>query len=360
MTVSDPVRTAVPGLSATTQPFRWIESAPFDLAFFVLAPLTGIGLSLAAPTGHGALMLAIGSVLGIPHYLSTFTFYFWDDTRDYRRRHWVEFVAAPLGLIFAFTALMLTGQQPLLMFVVYWWNAFHISRQSSGILSIYRHATRVSAAIDKHLANVTLLAANGCFALWNIEENPTVYPYLTATWRQLPTVLWLLCTAVALIAGGGLIRSLLVRRETGRGASLPEMMFLCGSILLFAPYLWVHDWNRAGFAVLTGHFVQYLGIVWLLHRRKLRGAEGSRGQRALTLLSQDIRLLVLTMLAVALLFMFIPRLSRLIPWRDFYAWFTGIIVFLHFYLDGLFWAFKRPEVRKSMAPYLAARGASAH
>jgi hypothetical protein len=31
---------------------------------------------------------------------------------------------------------------------------------------------------------------------------------------------------------------------------------------------------------------------------------------------------------------------------------TIALVLLHFYLDGLFWAFKQPEVRRAMAPYL--------
>ena len=28
------------------------------------------------------------------------------------------------------------------------------------------------------------------------------------------------------------------------------------------------------------------------------------------------------------------------------------LVLLHFYLDGVFWAFRRPEVRKALGPYL--------
>ena len=31
---------------------------------------------------------------------------------------------------------------------------------------------------------------------------------------------------------------------------------------------------------------------------------------------------------------------------------TVALVLLHFYLDGIFWAFRRPEVRKVLGPYL--------
>ena len=36
---------------------------------------------------------------------------------------------------------------------------------------------------------------------------------------------------------------------------------------------------------------------------------------------------------------------------------TIALVLLHFYLDGLFWAFKQPEVRRAIAPYLVGYGA---
>ena len=31
---------------------------------------------------------------------------------------------------------------------------------------------------------------------------------------------------------------------------------------------------------------------------------------------------------------------------------TIAVVLLHFYLDGLFWGFKHPEIRSAIAPYL--------
>ena len=36
---------------------------------------------------------------------------------------------------------------------------------------------------------------------------------------------------------------------------------------------------------------------------------------------------------------------------------TIALVLVHFYLDSLFWAFKQPEVRRAIAPYLTGAGA---
>lgn len=336
---------------------RWIESAPFDLVLFILSPLLGIALVLVAPAGHGLLLLVIGSLLGMPHYLSTYAFYFWDDTRAARRSDWWAYFAAPLGIVIGFTLLMFVGQKGPLMFLLYWWNAFHISRQSCGILSIYRHASGVSSVAAKRASNGLILTANACFALWNIDWNLTVQPYLTRIWEPLPRVLII---ATAVLTAAALVNFVMAWRErnaAGQAIQLPELTFLVSSILLFAPYLWVRDWNRASFAVLTGHFVQYLGLVWLVHRRKFRQVSGSTGQRALAWLSSDRRLLVTAMLTIGVGFLAMPRVVVLVPWSDFYGWLSGLIAFLHFYLDGVFWAFKRPEVRQAIGPHLAARPA---
>jgi hypothetical protein len=325
----------------------WIESPAFDLAFFVLAPLSGILMGLLAPAGRSLFVLFIGSALGIPHYVSTFSFYFWDENRAYRRAHWLEFVALPLGLVAAFTIVLAMGEHAAPLFIIFWWNAFHIARQNCGILSIYRHGAGVRDAREKSKANAVILSVSALFALWNVDLNPTVAPMLRRLSPELPRMLLIAAAAISLIAVARLLAAFAVRRP-----SLPEAGFMLGSIAMFTPYLFVRDWNRAGFCVLTGHFVQYLALVWLLHRRRFRSVEGSFGQRMLARISGDVRLLAIAMLGVSAAFFLAQKVSARIPWKDTYAWVSGVLILLHFYLDGLFWAFKRPEVRKSLGPYL--------
>jgi hypothetical protein len=335
----------------------WIESGAYDLVFFILAPLLGIALVVIAPTGYGLMLFVLGALLGIPHYLSTYVFYFWDDIREYRRAEWPLFAAGPVILVVVFVALMATGFKPSLLFVLFWWNAFHITRQSCGILSIYRHAAGAFGKMQKHATNVALMAVNGCCALWLVELNPTVYPFLVAVWQPLPRVLRIGSAAVAVAALLNLGIVLWRRHAAGFRVQLPEMAALTTSLLLFLPFVWINDFNRAGFAVLSGHFLQYLGLVWLVQRRRFRAVDGSPGQRVLARISGDWRLLLTTLLAMSLFGIVLPRASRLVPWKEFYSCVAGIITFLHFYMDGLFWAFKRPEIRKAIAPYLIAKAA---
>jgi hypothetical protein len=354
----EPVESAIttlPAKEGARLEGRWISSAPYDLLFFILAPLTGIVLVVIAPGGTSLLVLAVGALLGIPHYLSTYTFYFWDDLGQDHRRHWAEFFLAPLGIVAAYTVMLVFGFTALPFFAIYWWNAFHIARQSCGILSIYRHRAGITSPAAKHLNNAVILAVNGCFALWNIEWNPTVFPIFKSISPILPTALRVTVSAFAVYA---LVRLLLSWRS--QLPTMPEVTFLASSLLLFAPYLWVRDWNRAGFGVLTGHFIQYLGLVWLVHRRKFATIrEGSLPQRVLAKVSTDWRFLVVAWLLTAVVFLGLPKGARRIPWKDAYTWLSGVMIFLHFYLDGLFWAFKRPEVRRAIAPFLIPRTSGA-
>jgi hypothetical protein len=108
----------------------------------------------------------------------------------------------------------------------------------------------------------------------------------------------------------------------------------------------VHDADLATLGMLLGHFIQYLGIVWLLNGRKLADGTGSFGQRAVSRLWRDPWLLVPALIAGGALFMVLQINLMAV---------TIALVLLHFYLDGLFWAFKRPEVRRAIAPYLMGR-----
>lgn len=332
---------------------EWIQSASYDLGFFTLSPLLGLGVLLMAPTGPSWAVVLVGTVLAIPHYMSTYTFYFWDENRAYHRKRWIAFFLGPALVVLALTALMAAGRMDFLLFALYSWNAFHIARQSCGVLSIYRHRGGVTANEHKTLANNAILAAAGCCALWNFRWDTPVNRFLSSLIPDLPRLLWIAFAAAAVLALARLGFSFVQRRQEGQPPRLPEIGCLVSSLLLFLPYLWIRDWDRATFGILTGHFVQYLGLVWLVHRRRFRDQSGSRGQRWLARVSGDLRILAACCVASGVAFMLLQRVLSRLPWPTAYTWVAGTVSFLHFYLDGLFWAFKRPQVRRTLGPYLA-------
>ena len=74
---------------------RWIESARFDLLFFILSPVVMLPLAVLAYR-QSPRVTFFGVLLGFPHYLSSIAFYFWDERRDYYRARWLAFYAGPV------------------------------------------------------------------------------------------------------------------------------------------------------------------------------------------------------------------------------------------------------------------------
>jgi hypothetical protein len=104
--------------------------------------------------------------------------------------------------------------------------------------------------------------------------------------------------------------------------------------------------------MLIGHFLQYLGIVWLLNRRKYSTLEGSSRQKLLSSISTHTPLLLLTLISAGSVFFVAEASSRWLGIPVSYIILWNSLALVHFYLDGLVWAFKDPFVRKSVGPYL--------
>jgi len=332
-------------------PHEWIASPGFDLAFFILAPLVTLPLVYGALHVHNAFAL-VGFVLAFAHYLSSFSFYFWDENRGRHRQRWLAFFAGPALITATFCALVFFEVPLIIQVVLFFWNAVHVGRQSCGILSIYRHRAGVFDARQKVTANAAILATNLWFCLWNIETHQEVEPVLAAVSPRLPFLLWLGAGALAVAALGRAVLAFQKRAADGKPAGLPELGLFVGSLALFHPFLWIADSGRATFAMLLAHYVQYLALVWLVHRRKFREAVGSWPQVYLHRVSASNVGLVLALAACGLGFF---GLKELLTRFGYFALFEAgylLLAFVHFYIDGLFWAFRDPHVRRSLGPYL--------
>jgi hypothetical protein len=351
--VAPELTTATPNADAVSALLHrgWIESRAYDLALFTLSPLAGlliVALQRMTKLGTAAGVLAVYFV-GIPHYLSTFTFYLGDQNRDHYRLRWAAFFLGPL-IIFGFVlALRVFDVAGVVQSVIFTWNIYHVSLQSAGFLSLYR---RLNGGVqeEKRWAHLMILSVNATMAFWFLRYFPPLYDLLIRVHPAAPIALRFTCLAIALVAGSGYAYHL---RRRLRPVSAPEQAFLISSLLLFHPYLWLQDYVLATIAMLMGHFIQYLGIVWLLNRRKYgQQTAGSRAQQWLVKLSSQPRLLLTSLLLLGGAFLFIDRGSRLVGMYLTYTIVWNSLVLIHFYVDGLVWAFKDRFVRDTVGSYL--------
>ncbi|MFO1109699.1 MAG: hypothetical protein U1E61_10990 [Bradyrhizobium sp.] len=324
----------------------WIQSPGFDLAFFILSPIAGLAVILAAPTSVGpVLALAAATLIGGPHYIATYSFYFFDDTAAYHKQRWVAYFLVPILIVFAVGVVALYEIPAVIVFVVFFWNAFHVARQSCGILSIYRRRAGYGDQRHRAVTNFAILSTSFAMAVAHIDWYPQLDNVLLKLSPYLPMLLSRLALAAAVVGLVALGVSIVKRLRSGSRYTIAEAGFLVTSLLLFHPYLWVEESNLATLGMLLGHFIQYLGIVWLLTNRKLAHRGGTRGQRWLSRVWLDPWILLPAALLIGGLFMVLQI--------NFMA-LTVALVLLHFYLDGLFWAFSRPVIRNAITPYLTA------
>ncbi len=331
---------------------EWIESPAFDLAFFLLPGLATLPLVILA-LGVDRHFSVLFLMFAFPHYASTLSFYVWDDNKPRIRAQWVAFFIGPVLIAAAMFGLIYLDLAKVMQAALLAWNTFHVARQSCGILSIYRHRAGLTDVRQKGAVNFAIIATNVWMAFWNVGSNRAFDPLARIT----PDYLLLLRIGLGAVAAVSLVRLGFFLRErikNQQAPTLPEWILLITSITFFHPYLWLADNAEATAVMLLPHYFQYLGIVWLLHRRKFRSmaSEGSPAQRALGVLSRSTSLLLGCLAsfgaAVIVLKLGLRHAGHDIVFEAFFI-LTG---FEHYYLDGLFWAFRDPTVRKTMGPFL--------
>jgi hypothetical protein len=328
----------------------WIQSPRFDLAAFILVPLSSlvvVGAVRGAPHGM-ALVVGATYLIAIPHYLSSLTFFLGDDNLGYYRSRATAFFAGPVLIVALVVLLRVFGLDSIVLNTMFLWNIWHVSLQSAGILSIYRRLNG-GPQEERALAYPAILCVNATMALWYVQRYTPLYLWLVAVDPRAPQVLRWLLLAAAIVTSLRFARAVLARSRPMR---LPERAFLASSLVLFVPYLWVPDASLATFGMLMGHFIQYLSIVWLLHRRKYAGAGGTTHQRLLGLVSARPVLLFATIAGSGLAFYAADALAHRFGMPMAYIILWNALTLVHFYLDGLIWAFKQPFVRKSIGAYL--------
>ena len=348
MSVANPAVVAVPGVAETRR--GWIESPLFDLALFTLSPFVGLMVAVAGLAHPAGVYVGIAAsfILGVPHYLSTFTFYLGDENRAHYFAQPIAFIAAPALIFAAVLGLRAVHLEKPVLIAMFTWNIWHVALQSAGILAIYRRLHGGPDA-EKTVAKVALFSTGATMALWHPTTFPPLFDAIEWIHGGSYRILTLAFLAVAIISVTTLFARI-ARRE--RSMSFAEVAFLVSSVLLFHPYLWIRDGNQATLAMLCGHFIQYLGIVWLLNARKYAASQGSSAERALGAVSRRPLFVYVVIVGTGVIVWMMSRVAAAagVPM----AFLVGLnsLALIHFYLDGRVWAFRDPFVRRTIGAVL--------
>ena len=330
----------------------WIQSGWYDISFFILAPLLTLPIVAALYVPVPWLAIGGGLTLAFAHYFSTGAFFFWDDNRAYQRSRWLAFYAGPLILAAVYIALLVFNVPYIIQFVLFFWNTYHVSRQNCGLLSIYRHKAGILDREQRDATNNAVIAVSMFLSMWNISTHKEVNALYLLISPHLGTIILIGAGLVAAYCLVRFTKAMVARIQSGTPVPVSEVLFLATSFGFFYPFLIIQSSELATYAMLLPHYVQYMGLVWLLHRRRFRQVDGSAGQRALTRVSRSLWLLLPMLLAIGGCFYAMSQYSKVIGMHQYFEMLYLLIALEHFYLDGLIWSFKQPHVRETIGPHL--------
>ncbi|HEY4944012.1 MAG TPA: hypothetical protein VII56_21460 [Rhizomicrobium sp.] len=333
----------------------WIQSPAFDFFFLICAPLVTVPIMAGVFLRIPILAIVAATALAFVHYISTGAFYFWSENQAYYRSRWLAFYGGPVILAALYFLLVGLHVPYVLQLVLFFWNTWHVSRQNCGILAIYRSRAGVSDPQQKSTANNAILAVSLFLCIWNIRTHQQVGPLFAMIATDFARYLKYATGAVAAFFVLKFFVALARRQEP---LGIPEGLFIVSSLVFFYPYLLLRDSQYATLIMLLPHYVQYLALVWLLHRRKFAGP--SAGIPApLRFLSTKLVVLLPALVLVGYGFAKLQDFSMQHGYTDVFFTFYLLLALEHFYLDGLIWSFRRPHVRQTILPFLLRRGAGA-
>lgn len=336
-------------------PGPWIESRSFDLAFFIFPAILTVPIVVASFRNFAPLAV-FGFILAFSHYFSTLTFFFWEENQAVHRKRWAAFFGGPVLIALLFLMLVVFEIPLIIQVGILFWNSYHVARQNCGLLSLYRVSSGVTEPRQRDVANSAIVSVALWLTLWNVESNVEVIDFLLIFGPYTRDLLWVGFGTWAIYSLYRFGRELVGRWRAGRPLPASEVLFILTSLTFFHPYIWISDSGGATFVMLLPHYVQYLAIVWLLQRRRFPSSEDPRrSHRALHRLSHSLPLLTAVLLGIGATLLSIKMIAGGSGYANHFEGFYLTVAFIHFYLDGLIWAFRDPHVRSTLGPLLSGR-----
>ncbi len=221
------------------------------------------------------------------HFGSRWAFYFDGiNLAHFKGRPWV-FFCTPVPLIALSIRLTALGYFAFLTVITYWFSGFRVMKQNTGFASLYRGRIGLSDPADRKIDNAAIMSAS-LFLLFarylRFSDFGVESIFQTALGHALLGAAGLGVAGVLL----AWIRVAVLRWRRLGAESLPLLLFTSASIVMFVPFVLAENLTTAFMANLLGRYVQYLGLVWMVHRRKYRPDTVSEyGLRFLQMLSQN-------------------------------------------------------------------------
>lgn len=338
---------------------QWVISPKFDTVFFLSPMLLGLlyFASLVLAPGHALAITAfVWIIFAQTHFGSTWFIFLDKKNLAYYCQHPFIYFVMPVVIFAAVLALGYINQT-LLIILVAIASLYHVTKQNLGIMQLYRVRNKEFDVSTRRVENTTIFAWTLLFGGFGALQLPNFQ-------SQFGDLLHLAWYGLALLLIASAVGTCWIAMQyLRRGAnSIPKTIFLLTSILMYSPYLYasvvlvdIYQMEIATLTSLIAHYMQYIGIVWLINVNKYgKDTEYAKQNPLLHSVSSHYPMILVAILGYAVIMAGLrwgvphqyPVLLNLIP-----NVVVGLMV-IHFYIDSFIWRFRNPFIRETVMPFL--------
>ncbi len=338
---------------------KWAVSRNFDLLFFVLPVLLGLfyfWLVAQIPAYALPITILVWMIFAQGHFGSTWFIYFDKKNQAHYSTKYITYYIIP-AFIFA-VVLAIGVRDPVLLYVLIAIVSFyHVSKQSVGILQLYRVRNKEFNVTERYAEMAAIFAWGLTFASYGAMQLPMFADIFGSMLGIIRYGVYMLCVCAILLTVYILV--CFIRRNEN---SLPKNLFLAVSVLLYLPYVYTPSLmlktNVFEIATLTSlipHYMQYMGLVWLINKNKYAPGTtfGTENPMLARISGRVVYILGIIMAYAALmgyLYFVAPQYTNVLS-VAFPAIVSGFMM-IHFYIDAFIWRFKDPHIRETVLPFV--------
>ena len=258
-------------VAAADRDYGWIRSASFDYAFTLGATVIALAAGAACvlrPELFPVLLFIDLWFLGYHHVISTFTRLAFDRESLAEHRQLV-FVLPWLVLAATLTVGLTLGPWAIATVFLYW-QWFHYTRQSYGVLRIYSRKANDLDSFDAKLRNWVLYLVPLWGIAWRSYQAPEYY--LSAKVMYVPVPLG----AVHVLGAASLVVTALWAARTIHAALRGRLhfaleLYLITHLVIFATgYVLIPNIDHGWLVLNVWHNVQYILIVWMFNNNRFK------------------------------------------------------------------------------------------
>lgn len=330
--------------------YGWLRSTSFDLTLILgvaALALLSAGICIIKPSWFTMVLLIDLWVLGYHHVVSTFTRLAFD--KDSFTQYKFLVLGLPVIVAVCATALSFMIGPWTLATIYLYWQWFHYTRQSYGLMRVYQAKVGVAADIwDQSVIYLLPLAG----ILYRSYQNPSTFLGLEVKTLPVSYEVYYFVFVLSLIGVVVWVVKQALRLKAG-ATSLGYFMYMLSHIIIFSiGYLTIESINLGWLVINVWHNAQYILFVWLYNNKRFNNQVDVQHKfLSFISLSKNQWLYYGVCLAISTaVYLVISKATRpmqlTVPAIAMIIYQT--INFHHYIVDGIIWKVRKKSLRENL------------